>query len=72
MRNELKRRDRGDYVLSESNEGVITSVDGIVRSALLVSGNCPVKALAFLHRNGADPKDEIMGQVIQKLEARHT
>lgn len=69
MHNELKRRDRSDYVLSESNEGIITSVDGIVRSALLVSGRCPTKALAFLNRREADPEDEIMGQVIRKLEA---
>lgn len=66
--NPYKRLDRPDCVLSTSNKGVVTSIDGLVESALLVSGRSPAKAIAFLTRTGADRDDPVMGKVFQTLE----
>ena len=66
--NPHKNRKHKDYVLSESNQDVITTIDGIVTSALMVSHHCPTEALEFIRRNGGKRDDDIMGKVIRKLE----
>jgi hypothetical protein len=62
------RRSDSAFVLSTRNDGVVATVDGMVAGALMVSGNDPRAAVAFLTRHGAERSDPVMGAAIEKLE----